>query len=238
MFCPTCGNQVAPDATLCPACGEDLVSPSYTKRGPSNWMIALAAITALASVSLAVWSSLESWMMTTDPRAQASIPRSIATASPSPIEGDSPTPTPSPSPIVSSEIEPGDYETYHNERFDYSISYPSNYLRMQRPPQANGAAMIFVSKDGRVEMLVSADHNQQDQSLQDLYNDELKPNREIISKVLDKKWFVISGYENGKAFYQKTILKDDIVKTVHIESDRALQPTLQPIIEKMVRSFK
>ena len=214
------------------------MAPSYTKRGPSNLMIALAAIVALASIGLAIWSSLRNRAMNADPRAQVFVPRAAATVSLSPTPGNVPTPTPSASPTEVPEIEPGDYRTYHNNSFDYSISYPSNYLIMQGASPANGDGRNFASKDGRVEMVVYARNNTPEQCLREIYDGELKSNRVVTYKKFKDKWFVVSGFEDNKVFYQKTILEDDVVKTFRIESDRELQPIVQPMTEKIVKSFK
>jgi hypothetical protein len=232
MFCPNCGNPVAPKADFCLRCGEDLSPYAEVKRGPANWMIGLAAIAAIAAIGLAIWSSFKIEPGTADPRAQVSVPRTTPTATPSPTQNPTPTPTPG------LETEPGDYRTYRNERFDFSISYPSNYLIAQESNTLKGDGRKFVSKDGRVEMVVYAHDNDLEQSLREIYEKELKPDRQITSAKIKDKWFAVSGYENGKVFYQKTILKDDIVKTFHLEADRMLQPVVQPMAEKIVKSFK
>src|SRR5262249_4260166 len=153
---PNCGNPVAPEAGFCSRCGEDLYGTPEVKRGPSNLMISLATAAAIASIGLAIWSSTKTRPGSADPRAQVSVPRMTPTptATPSPTQSNTPTPTPTPTPIPISGIEPGDYRTYHNEKFDFSISYPSNYLTMQERPPAKGDGRNFVSKDGRVQMVI------------------------------------------------------------------------------------
>lgn len=236
MFCPSCGNQVGAEAVVCSKCGYTLSGSASRKRSPSNWMITLAAIAAVAAIGLAARSFFWKKTPATDTRAAVH----LATSSPSPVAAMAASPTPSILPGPETGITPGDYQTYHNERFDYSISYPANYLVME-PPPANGDGRNFVSKDRRVEMVVYGHHNALEESLDEIYEAEFqgeKAKREITYKVLKKKWFVISGYDGQKVFYQKTFLKDDVIKTFHIEADRALQPLVQPMTEKIARSFK
>ncbi len=135
------------------------------------------------------------------------------------------------------EIKPGEYQTYRNDRFDYSISYPSNFL-IPQGAAGNGDGQRFASKDNRVVMRAFGQHNAREKSLEEMFNEELKPGRVVTYKVLKDKWFVISGYEGDKVFYQKTRLKDDVIKTFHIESDRSLQSIVQPMTEKIAKSFK
>lgn len=233
MFCPSCGNEVEREAVFCSKCGKTLTGPANVKRSTSNLMISIAAIAAVAAIGIAVWSSLRVRQSADGLQAQASIPRPVATPTSAPTPETSPTPAVSPNP----EIEPGDYETYENDRFDYSISYPSNFL-IPQGVSANGDGQRFVSKDNRVVMSVFGQHNAMEKSLTELFEAELKPSRTVTYKLLKDKWFVVSGYEGDKVFYLKTRLKDDVIKTFHIEADRALQSAMQPITEKIVKSFK
>ena len=120
-------------------------------------------------------------------------------------------------------IEPGKYQTYRNDRFGFSILYPSNYLIPQMPLTSDDDGGRFLSRDGRAEMVVFARDNALDQTLGEIAEGETKPGRTITYRVFKDQWFVLSGYEGSKVFYHKTVLKDGIVKTFHLEADRDLQ---------------
>jgi hypothetical protein len=235
MVCPICDQEVAPGAVFCSQCGENLAAPVEDKWGPSNWMITAAAVAALASVTLAVWSSFGPRQRIADLRAQMTLPNDAATASPSP--SPSPTPSLSATPVAFPPIEPGDYQTYSNDRFDYSISFPANFLTRQETAP-NGDGRSFLSADGRVAMVVYGLLNTREKSLKDLYEEEMKPGRQITYQIRKDKWFVVSGFENNKVFYQKTYLKDDVIKTFYIQADRDLQSIVQPMTERIAQSFK
>jgi hypothetical protein len=229
MFCPTCGNPVTAEAVYCSKCGDTLTAAIAARSGPSNTRLAVAAVAAAAAVGLALWSSLRPKPAADAPPTQASVPRLAATPSA--------TPSPSATFDVLSPIDPGEYQTYYNDRFDYSIAYPSNFLQPQGV-SGNGDGQRFVSRDNRVRMAVFGRLNAPEKSLEALFNEELTPSRTITYKVLKDKWFVVSGYEGDKVFYLKARLKDDTIKTFFIEADRALQPLMQPITEKIAKSFK
>lgn len=101
--------------------------------------------------------------------------------------------------------QPG-YRTYHNARFDYSISYPVKVL-IPQGEAANGDGQKFLSKDGHTEMLVYGANNALDQTLRQVYQSEISnaehPNRTVTYQVLRADWFVVSGIENGRVFYQR-----------------------------------
>ena len=134
---------------------------------------------------------------------------------------------------------PNNYQTYHNARFAYSISYPSDLL-IPQGEAANGDGQKFVSRDRKVEVLVYGSNNALEKTLRALYQDETarRENRTITYQVLKPDWFVVSGTENNKVFYQKTMLHNGVFKTFHIEYDRAVKDTWDPITGKIARSFK
>lgn len=133
------------------------------------------------------------------------------------------------------------YRTYHNARFEYSISYPVNVLVPQGEP-VNHDGQKFLSRDGKTEMLVYGSHNSLNQSLREVYDESGRtaehPNRMVTYHVLRTDWFVVSGVENGRVFYQKTMLRNGIFKTFRIEYDEDQKQTFDPITAAIARSFK
>lgn len=133
------------------------------------------------------------------------------------------------------------YVTYYNARFSYSIAYPARVLIPQGEP-ANGDGQKFLSKDGRAEMLVYGSNNALNQTLRDAYQEELSsaahPQRRVTYQVIKADWFVVSGTENGRVFYQKTFLRDDAFKTFRIEYDESQKGTFDAITTTIARSFR
>jgi hypothetical protein len=134
------------------------------------------------------------------------------------------------------------YHTYHNARFDFSISYPAEVLIPQGESE-NHDGQKFRSRDGHAEMLVYGSHNALNQTLRQLYSEETNPladhpHRTVSYKTLKTNWFVVSGIEDGKVFYQKTILTKGIFKTFHIEYDERQKDLFDSLTAQMVRSFR
>ena len=137
--------------------------------------------------------------------------------------------------------QPG-YRTYHNARFDYSISYPAD-LVIPQGESVNGDGQRFLSKDGKAELLVYGTYNSLDQTLNDVLTQasERSPDhqdRVVTYKVLRGDWFVVSGTENGRIFYQKTMLRDATFKTFRIEYDESQKQTFDSVTAVIARSFK
>ncbi len=133
------------------------------------------------------------------------------------------------------------YVTYHNARFSYSISYPVRVL-IPQGEAANGDGQKFLSKDGRAEMLVYGSNNALDQTLRNVYQEEISsaahPQRKVTYQVIKPDWFVVSGTENSRVFYQKTFLRDGVFKTFRIEYDETQKGTFDAITTTVARSFR
>ena len=134
------------------------------------------------------------------------------------------------------------YRTYHNARFNYSISYSADLL-IPQGESINGDGQRFVSRDGRTELLVYGSYNSLDQTLREVFEQETgrsteHPNRLVTYKVLHDDWFVVSGTENRRIFYQTTMLRDSTFKTFRIEYDESQKQTFDSITAFIARSFK
>jgi hypothetical protein len=126
------------------------------------------------------------------------------------------------------------YRTYSNARYGYSIAYPAGLLIPQGESD-NGDGQRFVARDGSATLLAFGS-NRLDRSLADEFQ-SAQANRTVTYKVLRRDMFVVSGTENGKIFYQKTLLRGDAFKTFIIEYDEQRRATFDPVTSRIARSF-
>jgi hypothetical protein len=131
------------------------------------------------------------------------------------------------------------YDSYCNARFEYCVSYPTGIL-IPEPVAGNGDGRRFWTKDQEVKMMVYGRNNALDQKLAELYAMEStdKAEHAVSYKLKKKSWFVVSGIENDKVFYQKTILRNDQFLTFRIEYPRNQRKLFDPITAKIAASFK
>jgi hypothetical protein len=143
------------------------------------------------------------------------------------------------------------YQTYHNARFAYSITYPVDVFVPQGESD-NGDGQRFLSKDGRAEPLVYAGYATSDSqdTLQKRFREATagrtaeQPQRVVTYKLIKDDWFVVSGRDGGRIFYQKTIFrkaggdKPGVFKTLRIEYDEAQNRDYGTIVARLVASFK
>jgi hypothetical protein len=132
------------------------------------------------------------------------------------------------------------YRTYTNARFGYSISYPVGILIPQGEPD-NHDGQVFRSRDGHAEMRAFGRYNALNETLRSAFNSSVagedSSGREVTYKLLKGNFYVVSGRQNGKIFYEKTFLKGDTFKTFMIEYDEQERATYDPITARIARSF-
>jgi hypothetical protein len=143
------------------------------------------------------------------------------------------------------------YQTYQNARFAYSITYPADVFVPQGESD-NGDGQRFLSKDGRAELLVYAGYATSDSqdTLQKRFREATagrtaeQPQRVVTYKLIKDDWFVVSGREGGRIFYQKTKFRKaggnapGVFKTLRIEYDETQNRDYGTIVARLVASFK
>ncbi len=136
------------------------------------------------------------------------------------------------------------YATYDNERFSYSLSYPSD-LFIAQGEASNADGQEYRSKDGKASMRTFGTHfDSKSKRVADLYYEAVRnvAQNKGISKVtyksVKKDWFVISGYDNADIFYQKTIVRYDVMKTLTIRYSKSAAGIYDAITKKISQSFK
>lgn len=134
------------------------------------------------------------------------------------------------------------FRTYSNDRFFYSIEYPSAVLKMQ-PPPTNNDGRTFVSADRRTEMRVWASHNVLGRDLVEEFEDALKRCRSAKPyKDFRERYFVFSCRIGDRIFYQKTMHRGDhgpeVLFTFTIEYPSSQKKKFDRLVTRISRSFR
>ena len=129
------------------------------------------------------------------------------------------------------------YKTYSNARFGYSISYPADLLTPQGEAD-NSDGQVF-SGEG-AEMRVFGSNMLLNETLPKEYNALVKEkSKGVTYKVFKNDFFVISGKENGKIYYQKTMKgANGAFLTFMIEYDESKSQPYDAVVTKIVKSLK
>jgi hypothetical protein len=101
----------------------------------------------------------------------------------------------------------GNWTTFRNERFGFSLDYPADVFQLERASDA-GDGQIFVSREGDARLLVGALSNNDGLSpaaYQNYVARQSYADFAISYRRLSASWFVLSGQGKGKTFYEKVI---------------------------------
>lgn len=137
---------------------------------------------------------------------------------------------------------PPAYKTYHNQRFGYRIDYPAE-LRPQPEPE-NGDGRRFVSADGLTTLTAYAGYNALDGGLaaaRQIARQGWQEQRATLS--LDQltgkgTGYVLSGTMKGSIFYQKTVLRDDVLTTFIWQYPAARKAAMDAVIQRTIRTWQ
>lgn len=135
------------------------------------------------------------------------------------------------------------YTTYANGAAEYSLVVPLEVLYAQGESDDH-RGQIFKSADNQAKLLTYGAANFNDQSIDELYQDALKPeNRDELVftyKNLGTNWFVVSGFHKDKVFYKKVILSasSNLALTFDFEYPKAQKALYDEMTAKMSKSFK
>jgi hypothetical protein len=99
-----------------------------------------------------------------------------------------------------------DVATYRNDRYGFSLSYPSGTFTPQPPPAGDDDGRVFVSRDGNARLLAGALANADGMNLRDyrtLVLQQSYPGAAIDYAPMRDNWFVLSGVRDGVMFYER-----------------------------------
>jgi hypothetical protein len=100
-----------------------------------------------------------------------------------------------------------DWRTYSNQRYGFSLQYPSNIFVVERTAAA-GDGHLLVAKNGTAQLLVGSLTNASHftpASYQEYVARNSYADYRIAYRRRGGSWFVLSGEGNGKIFYEKAM---------------------------------
>jgi hypothetical protein len=134
------------------------------------------------------------------------------------------------------------WKTYHNQRFDFCVDYPSNFLNPTGESE-NHDGNTFANANGSSEMRASGIYNALDETIAEAFerateNDKYYDDEKKITYKLQKdNWFVASGTYYESIFYVKSILVEDTFYTLYFEYHSSESGQYDEIIKRTTKDF-
>lgn len=131
------------------------------------------------------------------------------------------------------------YQSYYNERYDYTVAYPT-FLTPQREAD-NGDGRKFIAKDGINQMWIYHCSKMNIETgdtptIEEAFNEDLQ-NKNVTLKRLDDDYYIISGQLGKKLFTQYTFWVNDNYFTIWFEYAPKDEILFEDIIKYVIGSF-
>lgn len=130
------------------------------------------------------------------------------------------------------------YDCYTNHKYGYLLAWPKRLLAAQGESDA-GDGQVFAAPDGRAQLVCWAGFNSVlKRPLKAAFQEaQQEPGLQVTYKSLGKDFFVVSGFQEGKIVYRKTVMTALVQATFVLTYDQSLKDTFNPLVGGMSKSF-
>ena len=136
----------------------------------------------------------------------------------------------------------GGWQSYRNERFGLSLSYPAKVFQMERTSEA-GDGVVFGARGIDARMLVGALPNRDRHTVatyQDFVARKSYAAYRIHYRPRGNTWFVLSGEGDEKIFYEKVVFScgGRLINSFALIYPAADRQIFDPIVERVEDTFR
>jgi hypothetical protein len=128
------------------------------------------------------------------------------------------------------------WKTYTNERFGFSVCYPSDLLQLEAAPD-NNDGQTFVGSNG-AKIAAWGSWNATDQTLADSAREDEKSLGHVTYKAIREGFYVISGRKGDQIFYKRTALANGKFSAVQLTYPAADSALWNGISARVSQCFK
>jgi len=130
------------------------------------------------------------------------------------------------------------YDCYTNHKYGYLLAWPKKLLAAQGESDA-GDGQVFAAPDGRAQLVCWAGFNSVlKRPLKAAFQEaQQEPGLQVTYKSLGKDFFVVSGFQEGKIVYRKTVMTALVQATFVLTYDQSLKDTFNPLVGGMSKAF-
>ena len=143
--------------------------------------------------------------------------------------------------VAQSEPGAGNWTTYRNERFGFSLSYPGDVFEVERTSEA-GDGVVLRAPDSDARLLAGALINSDRHTLasyQQFVARKSYADYRITYQPRGSSWFVLSGRSDDKIFYEKVVFScaGRLINSFALVYPADRRDTFDRIVERVESSF-
>jgi hypothetical protein len=126
--------------------------------------------------------------------------------------------------------------TYRNARFGTVATFPQEAFPVAQPEPVNGDGRAWTAPNG-AELFIYARANRGGETPSSIIADRAADDT-VTYKKGGERWVVVSGYRDGKIFYERYIFRGDLVHSVAIRYPREERPRYDPLVGPITLSLR
>ncbi|WP_244487935.1 hypothetical protein [Aureimonas sp. Leaf454] len=126
--------------------------------------------------------------------------------------------------------------TYRNERFGTVATFPSEAFREALPEPTNGDGRAWRSDNG-AELFIYARANAGGETPASIVRDRAADDTVTYRRAGDR-WVVVSGFRDGKIFYERYIFRGDVIHSVAIRYPPNLRKTYDRLVGPITKTLR
>ena len=129
-----------------------------------------------------------------------------------------------------------DQVTYENERFGTKASFPSEAFPQQLPAPVEGDGFGWASPDG-AQIFIYARQNSGSETPSSIIRDRDRVDN-VTYDASGRRWAVVSGYRDGKVFYERYIFRGNLIHSVAIRYPQDERATYDKLVGPVTMTLK
>ncbi len=126
--------------------------------------------------------------------------------------------------------------TYENQRFGTKASFPSEAFPQKLPAPVEGDGLAWASPDG-AQIFIYARENRGGETPSSVIRDRGRVDK-VTYDASGRRWAVVSGYREGKIFYERYIFRGDLIHSVAIRYPEDERATYDKLVGPVTMTLK
>lgn len=126
---------------------------------------------------------------------------------------------------------------YENERYGTSATFPTEAFPDQLPAPTLGDGRGWTSPRGGELFIYARENSSGAETPKSVISDRAADDAVTYSRS-GRRWAVVSGYRDGKIFYERYIFRGNMIHSVSIRYPKAMRGAYDPLVKSITMSLR